>query len=159
LPFVLARSEKADVYKKWLEEDVRWIITDSERSEFMRLSTDKQRDQFVEAFWLRRDPTPGTPENEFKEEHYRRIAYSNIHFASGVPGWKTDRGRVYIVYGPPDEIDTQPGKNGNSNYPTQIWRYHLLKGASRDLTVPFMDTCRCGDYRLGIDLFKEHEPR
>jgi GWxTD domain-containing protein len=166
LPLALARSEKSDMYKKWIEEDVRWIISDRECSEFMELSTDKQRDQFIEAFWSRRDPTPGTPENEFKEEHYRRIAYSNVHFANGVPGWKTDRGRVYIVYGTPNEIrDLRSttiqvtGANDNSDYPTQIWRYHHLGGSSRDLTVPFTDTCRCGDYTLGIDLFKEREPR
>lgn len=159
-----AQSGKADVYQKWLEEDVHWIITDHERAEFMKLSTDQQRVQFVEAFWSRRDPTPGTPENEFKAEHYRRLAYSNAHFASGVPGWKTDRGHVYIIYGTPDEIHTQPApatqqtaKNAGSNYPTQTWRYHHLNGASHDLTVPFVDTCRCGDYQLKIDLFKEHE--
>jgi GWxTD domain-containing protein len=166
LSFAFAHPEKSDVYKKWVEEDVRWIITDRERSEFLELSTDKQRDRFVEAFWSRRNPTPGTPENEFKEEHYRRLAYSNIHFGGDVPGWRTDQGRVYIVYGPPDEIATPrpttiqaTSDNANPNYPTEIWRYHHLEGSSHDLTAPFLDTCRCGKYRLGIDLFKEHELR
>lgn len=89
-----------EIYKKWLEEDVAWIITDQERADFAKLSTDKQRDEFVVAFWERRNPTPGSTENKFKEEHYRRLAYANSHFANGVPGWKTDRGRKYILYGP-----------------------------------------------------------
>ena len=87
---------------------VAYIITDEERQAFKRLQTDEEREQFIEQFWLRRDPTPDTVENEFKEEHYRRIAYANEHFASGIPGWKTDRGRIYIVFGPPDEIDSHP---------------------------------------------------
>ena len=102
------KTELGKVYKKWLDEDVRWIITDEERNAFKQLSNDEERDQFVEQFWLRRDPTPDTVENEFKEEHYRRIAYANEHFAAGIPGWKTDRGRIYIVYGKPDEIESHP---------------------------------------------------
>ena len=102
------KQELGKSYKKWLDEDVRWIISDEERSAFLQLSNDEERDSFIEAFWQRRDPTPDTPENEFKEEHYRRIAYANEHFAAGIPGWKTDRGRMYIVYGPPDEIDAHP---------------------------------------------------
>ena len=94
-------------YQRWLDEEVRWIITPEERAAFLRLSKDEDRDQFVVAFWLRRDPTPGTAENEFKEEHYRRLAYANEHFAYEIPGWKTDRGRVYIVYGPPSDIKTE----------------------------------------------------
>ena len=99
------KREMESPYRKWLNEDVSYIITDEERAAFKRLQTDEEREQFIENFWLRRDPTPDTVENEFKEEHYRRIAYANEHFASGVPGWKTDRGRIYIVYGPPDEIE------------------------------------------------------
>ncbi len=152
-----AQSGKQDRYEKWLEEDVHWIITDHERAEFMKLSTDQQREQFIEAFWSRRDPTPGTPKNEFKEEHYRRIAYANIHFADRVAGWKTDRGRVYIVYGPPDEIESHPTPAANSDYPTQIWNYHRLKGSGKNLSVPFADFCGCGEYHLQIDLFKERQ--
>ncbi|MGA7766775.1 MAG: GWxTD domain-containing protein [Candidatus Sulfotelmatobacter sp.] len=112
------------LYEKWLHEDVRWIITDQERADFKSLSTDKQRDDFVIAFWKRRNPTPGSPENRFKETHYQRIAYANQHFAAGIPGWKTDRGRIYIVYGPPDELEyhsqgrPQPSNTlENSPYP------------------------------------------
>ena len=102
------RKELETPYKKWLNEDVVYIITDEERAAFKRLQTDEEREQFIEQFWLRRDPTPDTVENEFKEEHYRRIAYANEHYASGIPGWKTDRGRIYIMYGPPDEIESHP---------------------------------------------------
>jgi GWxTD domain-containing protein len=91
-------------FKTWLEQDVAWIITPAEKTVFNRLQNDEQRDKFIEAFWLCRDPTPDTYENEFKEEHYRRIAYANDHFAAQEPGWKTDRGRIYIVYDPPDHV-------------------------------------------------------
>ncbi|MFZ2083622.1 MAG: GWxTD domain-containing protein, partial [Candidatus Sulfotelmatobacter sp.] len=100
--------ELSKTYKKWLNEDVVWIITDQERAAFKQLSNDEERDNFIEAFWQRRDPTPDTEENEYKEEHYRRIAYANEHFAAGIPGWKTDRGRMYIMYGPADEVDSHP---------------------------------------------------
>src|SRR5262249_11814189 len=93
------KQELSKPYKKWLDEDVSYIITDEERAAFRQLSNDEERDNFIEAFWQRRDPTPDTEENEFKEEHYQRIAYANEHFAAGVPGWKTDRGRIYIVFG------------------------------------------------------------
>ncbi len=102
------RKELETPYKKWLNEDVVYIITDEERKSFHQLNTDEEREQFIEQFWLRRDPTPDTAENEYKEEHYRRIAYANDHYASGIPGWKTDRGRIYITFGPPDEIESHP---------------------------------------------------
>src|SRR5262249_22148100 len=94
--------------RKWIDEDVSYIITNEERSAFKQLKTDEEREQFIESFWLRRDPTPDTIDNEFKDDHYERIAYANEHFASGIPGWKTDRGRIYIMYGKPDEIESHP---------------------------------------------------
>ena len=103
------KVELSRVYKKWLNEDVVWIITDQERAAFKQLSNDEERDNFIEAFWQRRDPTPDTEENEYKEEHYRRIAYANEHYAAGIPGWKSDRGRIYIMYGPADEVSGSPG--------------------------------------------------
>jgi GWxTD domain-containing protein len=102
------KQELSKPYKKWLDEDVVYIITDEERAAFRQLSNDEERDNFIEAFWQRRDPTPDTEENEYKEEHYQRIAYANEHFAAGVPGWRTDRGRMYIVFGKPDEIESHP---------------------------------------------------
>jgi len=131
-------------YHKWLEEDVRWIITDQERSDFLNLTTDDQRDKFVEAFWESRNPTPGAQENTFKEEHYRRIAYTNQHFAFRVPGYKTDRGHHYIVYGPPDSVE----RNHKSSRPSEVWHYSNVYGVGKDVVLRFVDTCQCGDYRL-----------
>ena len=131
------KIELSKTYKKWLNEDVVWIITDEERAAFKQLSNDEERDNFIEAFWQRRDPTPDTEENEYKEEHYRRIAYANEHFAAGIPGWKTDRGRIYIMYGPADEVDSHPsggtyqrpmdeGGGETSTFPFEQWRYRYL---------------------------------
>ena len=149
-------------YKKWLEEDVVWIITDEERAAFKQLSNDEERDNFIEAFWQRRDPTPDTEENEFKEEHYRRIAYANEHFAAGVPGWKTDRGRMYIMYGAPDEIDSHPsggtyerpieeGGGETSTFPFEDWRYRYIEGIGQEVIIEFVDTCMCGEYHMTLD--------
>ena len=154
--------ELSKVYKKWLNEDVVWIITDEERAAFKQLSNDEERDNFIEAFWQRRDPTPDTEENEYKEEHYRRIAYSNEHFAAGIPGWKSDRGRIYIMYGPPDEIDSHPsggtyerpieeGGGETSTFPFEDWRYRYLEGIGQEVIIEFVDTCMCGDYHMTLD--------
>ena len=156
------RKELGKTYKKWLDEDVRWIITDEERDAFKRLSNDEERDQFIEQFWLRRDPTPDTVENEYKEEHYRRIAYANEHFASGIPGWRTDRGRMYIMYGPADEIDSHPsggyyqrtpeeGGGSTSTYPFETWRYRYLEGIGQQIEIEFVDPCMCGEYHMTMD--------
>ncbi len=149
-------------YKKWLDEDVVWIITDQERAAFKQLSNDEERDNFIEAFWQRRDPTPDTEENEYKEEHYQRIAYANEHFAAGIPGWKTDRGRIYIMYGKPDEIDSHPsggtyerpmeeGGGETSTFPFEDWRYRYLEGIGQEIIIEFVDTCMCGDYHMTMD--------
>jgi len=154
--------ELSKTYKKWLNEDVVWIITDEERAAFKQLSNDEERDNFIEAFWQRRDPTPDTEENEYKEEHYRRIAYANEHFAAGIPGWKSDRGRMYIMYGPADEIDSHPsggsyerpieeGGGETSTFPFEDWRYRYLEGIGQEIIIEFVDTCMCGDYHMTID--------
>jgi len=155
-------EELSKTYKKWLNEDVVWIITDEERAAFKQLSNDEERDNFIEAFWQRRDPTPDTEENEYKEEHYRRIAYANEHFAAGIPGWKTDRGRMYIMYGPADEIDSHPsggtyerpieeGGGETSTFPFEDWRYRYIEGIGQEIIIEFVDTCMCGDYHMTID--------
>jgi GWxTD domain-containing protein len=154
--------ELSKTYKKWLNEDVVWIITDEERSAFKQLSNDEERDNFIEAFWQRRDPTPDTEENEYKEEHYRRIAYTNEHFAAGIPGWKTDRGRIYIMYGPADEVDSHPsggtyerpmeeGGGETSTFPFEDWRYRYLEGIGQEVIIEFVDSCMCGDYHMTLD--------
>lgn len=156
------KQELGKTYKKWLDEDVSYIITDEERKAFKQLSNDEERDQFIEAFWQRRDPTPDTEENEFKEEHYRRIEYANEHFAAGIPGWKSDRGRIYITYGPPDEIESHPsggtydrpieeGGGSTSTYPFEDWRYRYIESIGQEVIIEFVDTCMCGDYHMTID--------
>jgi len=156
------KQELSKPYKKWLDEDVSYIITDEERAAFRQLSNDEERDNFIEAFWQRRDPTPDTEENEYKEEHYQRIAYANEHFAAGVPGWKTDRGRIYIVFGKPDEIESHPaggsyerpmdeGGGQTSTFPFEDWRYRYIDGIGQEVIVEFVDTCMCGEYHMTMD--------
>ena len=156
------KQELSKPYKKWLDEDVVYIITDEERAAFKQLSNDEERDNFIEAFWQRRDPTPDTEENEFKEEHYQRIAYANEHFAAGVPGWKTDRGRTYIVFGKPDEIESHPsggtyerpmeeGGGTTSTFPFEQWRYRYIEGIGQEVIIEFVDTCMCGEYHMTMD--------
>jgi GWxTD domain-containing protein len=156
------KQELSKPYKKWLDEDVSYIITDEERAAFKQLSNDEERDNFIEAFWQRRDPTPDTEENEFKEEHYQRIAYANEHFAAGVPGWRTDRGRIYIVFGKPDEIDSHPsggsyqrpmeeGGGETSTFPFEDWRYRYIEGIGQEVIIEFVDNCMCGEYHMTMD--------
>src|SRR5213594_3355201 len=145
--------------KKWLDEDVSYIITSEERTTFKALKTDEEREQFIESFWLRRDPTTDTIDNEFKDDHYERIAYANEHFASGIPGWKTDRGRIYIMYGKPDEIESHPaggayerpsyeGGGSTSTYPFENWWYRYIEGIGSDIEIEFVDPSGSGEYRI-----------
>jgi GWxTD domain-containing protein len=156
------KQEIGQSYRKWLDEDVRWIISDEERAAFKQLSNDEERDNFIEAFWQRRNPNPDSVENEFKEEHYRRIAYANEHFPAGIPGWKSDRGRIYIMYGPADEIESHPsggtydrpqdeGGGTTSTYPFEDWRYRYLEGIGQEVIIEFVDSCMCGDYHMTLD--------
>jgi GWxTD domain-containing protein len=156
------RHEIGTAYKTWLDQDVAYIITDEERRSFKTLSNDEERDAFIEQFWLRRNPNPDSPENEFREEHYRRIAYANEHFAAGKPGWKTDRGHIYISFGKPDEIDAHPsggmynrpydeGGGETATFPFEVWRYRHLEGIGENVEVEFVDTCQCGEYHFTMD--------
>jgi GWxTD domain-containing protein len=156
------RRELESPYKIWLNVDVAYIITDEERRAFHGLSNDAERESFIEQFWLRRDPTPDTEENEYKEEHYRRIAYANERFASGIPGWKTDRGRTYIVYGPPDEIESHPsggtyqlpqdqGGGQSQAFPFETWRYRYIQGIGNNIVFEFVDQTMSGEYHITID--------
>ncbi|MFY9530509.1 MAG: GWxTD domain-containing protein [Candidatus Acidiferrales bacterium] len=155
-------KELESPYKKWLNEDVVYIITPEERSAFLHLKTNEEREQFIEQFWQRRNPDPDSAENTFKEEHYRRIAYSNERFASGIPGWKTDRGRIYIIWGAPDEIESHPsggtyerppeeGGGETSTYPFEKWRYRYLEGLGNDVNLEFVDPSGSGEYHLTMD--------
>jgi len=159
------RQETSDQFlKKWLDQDVVYIITDEEKASFKRLTTDDERYQFIESFWLRRDPSPDTIENETRDEHYRRIAYSNERFASGKPGWKTDRGRIYITWGPPDQIESHPsggsylrpqeeGGGTTSTFPFETWRYRYLEGQDlgNEVIIEFVDPTMSGEYRMTMD--------
>ena len=156
------RQELKGPYKKWVDEDVRWIITDQELKAFKSLSNDEEREAFIETFWQRRNANPESPENEFREEHYRRIAYANEHFAAGKPGWKTDRGHMYIAYGKADSIDSHPsggsydrpmeeGGGSTSTFPFETWHYRYLEGIGENIDIEFVDTCMCGDYHMTID--------
>ena len=155
-------KELATPYKKWLEEEVPYIITDEERSAFLQLQTNEEREQFIEAFWQRRDPTPDTVENEFKEEHYRRIAYANERFSSGIPGWRTDRGRMYIMWGPPDEKESHTqgelynrpmseGGGQTTTYAYEDWTYHYMEGIGSNITVEFVDPTGTGEFHITND--------
>jgi len=156
------RIELSHAYKSWLDQDVAYIISDEERKAFHNLSNDEERDAFIEQFWLRRNPNPDSPENEFREEHYRRIAYANEHYAAGKPGWKTDRGHIYISFGPPDSIDSHPsggnyerpqaeGGGSTVTFPFEVWHYRNIEGVGDNIDLEFVDTCMCSDYHFTID--------
>jgi GWxTD domain-containing protein len=156
------RKELERPFRRWLDEDVSYIISPEERAVFGQLQTAEEMEQFIEQFWLRRDPTPDTAENEFKEEHYRRIAYANDRYSSGFPGWKTDRGWIYIVHGPPDEITDhsqggtyvrpyEEGGGTTSVYPFQIWRYRYIEGVGTDVELEFVDPTLSGQFHLTMD--------
>ena len=156
------RKELEAPFRRWLDEDVGYIITEEERAAFKRLTTAEEQENFIEQFWLRRDPTPDTAENEFKEEHYRRIAYANERFASGIPGWRSDRGRIYITYGAPDEIESHPsggsynrpydeGGGTTTTYPFEIWRYRYIEGVGTDVLIEFVDPTMSGEYHMTMD--------
>lgn len=156
------KNELKGAYKTWLDQDVAYIITDEERKAFKSLSNDEERDAFIEQFWRRRNPNPDSPDNEFREEHYRRIQYANDHYAAGKPGWKTDRGRIYIMWGAPDSIESHPsggayqrpieeGGGETSTFPFEVWHYRYLEGVGDNIDIEFVDTCQCGDYHFTID--------
>ncbi|MBX3281500.1 MAG: GWxTD domain-containing protein [Acidobacteria bacterium] len=160
------KSEMKDVYKKWLERDVPYIITPEEKRAFKALATDEERENFIENFWRRRDPNPDTEENEFREEYYERIAYANEHFASGIPGWRTDRGRVYIAWGKPDSVESHPtgevydrpnyeGGGSTTTYAYETWYYRHLDGIGDGLEIEFVDPTGTGEYRLARDAYEK----
>ena len=157
------KQELKGPYKKWLDQDVRWIITDQEMHGLQeprqrrRARRSSSRSSGCAATRIRI-----RPENEFREEHYRRIAYANEHFAAGKPGWKTDRGHIYIAYGKPDSIDSHPsggnyerpmeeGGGNTSTFPFEVWHYRYLEGIGDNIDIEFVDTCMCGDYHMTID--------
>ena len=154
-------GDQANHYKKWMDEDVVWIISDEEKSTFKALTNDEERENFVEQFWARRNPDPRSGDNAFKEEHYRRIAYANEHFTSGIAGWRTDRGRIYIMFGKPDQLESHPtggtyarpyneGGGQTSTYPFEKWWYRHIDGVGDDIEIEFVDKSMSGEYRMAI---------
>jgi len=153
------KPELKEAYKKWINNDVAYIITKEEKRAFSQLVTDEERENFIENFWRRRDPNPDTEENEYREEYYERIAYANEHFASGIPGWRTDRGRTYIAWGKPDSVESHPsggaydrpvyeGGGQTTTYPFEVWFYRHLEDIGDGLEIEFVDPTGTGEYRL-----------
>ncbi len=153
------KTEMNEAYKRWVNNDVKYIISDEEKRAFKALQTDEERENFIASFWNRRDPNPDTEENEYREQYYERIAYANEHFASGIPGWKTDRGRIYITWGKPDSVESHPtggaydrptweGGGNTSTYPFEIWFYRHLDNVGEGLEIEFVDPTSTGEYRL-----------
>lgn len=164
----LKEEETFDYYKKWRNQDVVYIITEEEYQVFTSLSTDDERDAFIEQFWGRRDPDPSTLDNEYKIEYYRRILYANENFTAGIPGWKTDRGRIYIMFGPPDRIESMPagghyhrkrkeGGGHTSVFPFEIWEYRHILGVGDDIELEFVDDGGGGLYELTFDPQRKDE--
>jgi len=151
-------------YKVWLQQDVVWIISDEERKSFKLLQNDAERDQFIEAFWQRRNPTPDSFDNSYKDEHYRRIVYSNEHFGTRIPGWKNDRGRIYVMWGPPDEIESyltraqdKTAGTDPSSYPLEVWHYRYIEGIGEDVVLEFVDACKCGEYSMPMSPVRDKD--
>ncbi len=156
------KAEPDNAFREWLKEDVAIIITPEERAAFEKLKTDEERAQFTQIFWDRRDPSPDTEENEYRDQHYERVAYANEHFTSGKAGWLTDRGRIYIKFGKPDEIesyhsggqyDRRPYEGGGSTttYPFQRWFYRYVPGVGSGVEIEFVDPTGTGEYRIARD--------
>ena len=166
-PSTKARAQGKEVstnkiYQKWVNEDVAYIITKEEKEAYKKLTTDEERENFIENFWRRRDPNPDTEENEFREEYQERIAYANEHYSSGIPGWKTDRGRIYITFGKPDELETHPsggsydrpsyeGGGSTTTYPFEVWFYRHLDSVGDGIEIEFVDPSGTGEYRIARD--------
>jgi GWxTD domain-containing protein len=155
-------AKESAPYNTWLTEEVVYIITKEEADAFLRLTNNEEREQYIEEFWRRRNPDPDSPENSYREEHYRRIAYANEHFSSGIPGWKTDRGHIYILWGAPDEIDSHPaggtydrppeqGGGTTTTYPWELWRYRHLEDIGENIEIEFVDPSGSGEYHITMD--------
>jgi GWxTD domain-containing protein len=145
-------GDNRKTFEKWLQTDALYLITGNEKEVALTLKTEVEQERFVESFWQRRDPQPETEINEFREEYYERIAYANEHFASGIPGWKTDRGKIYILYGKPER--TEKGRAGfeeNENVLYEKWFYKQITGGGANLQLTFIDPIETKEFRLTKD--------
>lgn len=161
------KRELKRAYQDWKNKDVAVIITEAELEAFEKLETDDEREQFIQSFWRRRDPDPDTEENEFKEEHFERMTYANEHFTSGKPGWMTDRGRIYVKFGKPDNIESYPsggpyqrlpheGLGSTTVYPFERWSYRHTPGVGSGVEIEFVDPTGSGEYRLARSLNEKY---
>ena len=159
-------KENNRIYQDWVNKDVPYLITDEEKKAYKALKTDDERENFIENFWRRRDPNPDTEENEFREEYYERIAYANEHYASGIPGWKTDRGRIYIAWGKPDGVESHPtggsydrpsyeGGGSTTTYPFETWFYRHLDNVGDGIEIEFVDPTGTGEYRIARNAYEK----
>ncbi|MEO8074436.1 MAG: GWxTD domain-containing protein [Acidobacteriota bacterium] len=159
-------KENNRIYQDWINKDVPYLITDEEKKAYKALKTDEERENFIENFWRRRDPNPDTEENEFREEYYERIAYANEHYASGIPGWKTDRGRIYIAWGKPDGVESHPtggsydrpsyeGGGSTTTYPFETWFYRHLDNVGDGIEIEFVDPTGTGEYRIARNAYEK----
>ena len=151
------KQEPKKAYVNWIN-DVD-LLTKSERDAWNKLDTDDEREKFIEDFWHSRDPDPDTTENEFKQQFFERVAYANEHFSSGKPGRLTDRGRIYIKFGKPDEIESHPaggsyerpsyeGGGSTSTYPFEKWFYRHIPNVGNGVEIEFVDPTGSGEYRI-----------
>ena len=157
------KNELSEKHKKWLNEDVVYIISQNEKEVFKSLKTDELRENFIRTFWRRRDPSPDTSLNEFREEHYRRMRYVKVNYFEGEAGWRTDRGRIYIMFGPPDFLETNPGgargflfgaSAPTAEFPSEVWTYRHLPGVKTRLgriEFMFINYYNSGAYQLSLD--------
>lgn len=159
-------KEKAEIYRNWVNKDVKYIITKDEQKAFKELKTDEERENFIENFWRRRDPNPDTEENEYREQYYERIAYANENFASGIPGWMTDRGRIYITWGKPDSVESHPsggaydrptyeGGGQTTTYPFETWFYRHLDDVGDGVEIEFVDPTGTGEFRIARNPYEK----
>jgi GWxTD domain-containing protein len=153
------KHEPDNVLRDWADKDVSPIITKGEADAYKKLKTNEERERFIEIFWQRRNPDPDSEGNTYREEYYERMAYANEHYASGIPGWKTDRGRMYLKWGKPDEIESHPsggsydrpyyeGGGTTSTYPFETWFYRHIEGVGSGIEIEFVDPTGSGEYRI-----------
>ena len=154
-------EEIQDYFERWLKQDVIYIISLEEKSVFQKLTRPEEKERFIEQFWARRDTDPTTAINEYKEEHYRRIAFTNEHFKAGRDGWLTDRGQIYIIHGPPanrlmrpmggaHKRTLQEGGGATTTFPHEVWTYRYIEGIGIDIEFEFVDSGMNGNYRLAL---------
>jgi GWxTD domain-containing protein len=156
------RREDNRAFRDWPKTDVKLIITAEEEEAYNKLKTNEERENFIDSFWRRRDPSPDTEENEYREQYYERITYANEHFSSGKPGWLTDRGRIYVKWGKPDEIETHPAgaqiqsiSYEGPAFPFEVWFYRYLPGVGSGIEIEFVDPTGSGEYRVARNPFEK----